>query len=198
MRTIKGFALIEVSIALLILGIISSISISQFATVKRMQAEIATKTNIDCILKSLGAYYISKQGLLPYPANNSSQVTGRQVTGKLDFGIVPYKSLGIMEKYAKDGYGNWLLYKVNPDVGKTTTKNKNLGIQEFDSEMKNDKVAFIIKYNTNNNENIIWYSENNFARIFANGKKPQNIRKNNDDKTDNILSGILYKSNNNS
>ena len=170
MEIVKGFALIEVSIALLVLGIISSISISQFATIKRMQAEITTKSNIDYVLKSLGAYYISKGGYFPYPANNCFQITGQQVIGKTDFGIIPYRSLGIMEKYAKDGYGNWLLYKVNPDVGKTSTKNRNLGIQDFSSEIKNDKVAFIIQYNTNNNKNIIWYSENNFAQIFANGK----------------------------
>ncbi len=198
MKKIKGFALIEVSIALLILGIISSISISQFATIKRMQAEMTTKSNIDFILKSLGAYYISRLGLLPYPANNGSQVTGQQVNGKLDFGIIPYKSLGIMEKYAKDGYGNWLLYKLNPDIGKkTTTKNRNLGIREFDSEMKNDKVAFIIKYTTNKNENIIWYSENNFARIFANGKiQKDNTRPKLDKTKEQILSGILYSQNN--
>lgn len=197
MKRIKGFALIEVSIALLVLGIISSISISQFATIKRMQAEMTTKSNVDFILKSLGAYYISKQGLLPYPANNGLQVTGQQVNGKLDFGIIPYKSLGIMEKYAKDGYGNWLLYKLNPDIGKTTTKNRNLGIQEFNSEMKNDRVAFIIKYTINKNENIVWYSENNFARIFANGKIQKNNTPPKQDKTkEQILSSILYNRNN--
>ena len=197
MKRIKGFALIEVSIALLVLGIISSISISQFATIKRMQAEMTTKSNVDFILKSLGAYYISKQGLLPYPANNGLQVTGQQVNGKLDFGIIPYKSLGIMEKYAKDGYGNWLLYKLNPDIGKTTIKNRNLGIQEFNSEMKNDRVAFIIKYTINKNENIVWYSENNFARIFANGKIQKNNTPQKQDKTkEQILSSILYNQNN--
>lgn len=166
---LKGFALIEVSIALLILGIISSISISQFATLKRMQAEITTRSNIDYVLKSLGAYYISRVGLLPAPASKNSPITGRQVAGKTDFGIVPYKSLGIMEKYAKDGYGNWLLYRLNPDIGKSRPRDKNLGIQEFDSDVQNDKVAIIIKYYTNNQENIIWYSENNFIQIFANG-----------------------------
>ena len=176
-KKLKGFALIEVSIALLILGIISSISVSQFATIKRIQAEITTKSNIDYVLKSLGAYYISKNGFLPYPAHNNTQLTGKQVVGKTDFGIVPYKSLGIMEKYAKDGYGNWLLYKLNPDVGKLVNNNRNLGIQEFDSEVKSDKVAFIIKYTTNKQENIIRYSEYNFAHIFANGKKNKIVPK---------------------
>ena len=167
---LKGFSLIEVSISLLILGIISSISISQFATVKRIQAEINTRSNIDYILKSLGAYYISTNGLLPAPANPNSPVTGKQIPGNDNFGIIPYKSLGIMEKYAKDGYGNWLLYKLNPEIGKYNAKDRTLGINEFDSDDDDDKVAFIIKYYTNKNEHIIWYSENNFAKIFANGR----------------------------
>lgn len=167
---LKGFSLIEISISLLILGIISSISISQFATVKRIQAEINTRSNIDYILKALGAYYISTGGLLPAPANPNSPITGKQITGNENFGIIPYKSLGIMEKYAKDGYGNWLLYKLNPDIGRYTVKDRTLGIKEFDSDDDNDKVVLVIKYYTNKNEHIIWYSENNFARIFANGK----------------------------
>lgn len=166
---LKGFSLIEVSISLLILGIISSISISQFATIKRVQAEINTRTNIDYILKSLGAYYISTNGSLPAPANQNPPITGKQIPGNENFGIIPYKSLGIMEKYAKDGYGNWLLYKLNPDIGKYNVKDRTLGIKEFDSDDDNDKVAFVIKYYTNENEHIIWYSENNFAKIFANG-----------------------------
>lgn len=177
---LRGFSLIEVSISLLILGIISSVSISQFASVKRIQAEINTRSNIDYILKALGAYYISTDGLLPAPASQNFPITGKQIPGNENFGIVPYKSLGIMEKYAKDGYGNWLLYKLNPDIGKKyRVKDKNLGINEFDSDDDNDKVILVIKYYTNKKEHIIWYSENNFAKIFANGRIDNN---NNNDK----------------
>ncbi len=176
-KQLKGFALIEVSIALLILGIISSISINQFATLKRIQADMTTKNNIDHVLKSLGAYYIAKRGILPFPEKIGDRVTGRQTFDYRDFGTVPYKTLGIMEKFVKDGYGNWLKYKVHPDFGVKISKyyklaNKNLGISEdeFDSYVQNDKVAFIIKYTSNNQEHTIWYSENNFVQIFANGK----------------------------
>ena len=174
-KRVKGFALIEVSIALLILGIISSISINQFATLKRIQADTTTKNNIDHVLKSLGAYYIAKRGVLPFPEKIGPRMQGRQTFDYRDFGIVPYKTLGIMEKFVKDGYGNWLKYKVHPDFGVKISKyykmaNKNLGVEDFDSYVQNDKVAFIIKYTSNSQEHTIWYSENNFVQIFANGK----------------------------
>lgn len=182
-KTLKGFALIEVSIALLVLGIISSISISQFAALKRTQAEMITRENINCVIRALAAYYISKRGSIPFPAHKQSK--GRQIipdyNSKAEFGVVPYKTLGIMEKYAKDGYGNWLQYKANPDFGKPTYSeyysaySRNLGINEFESDEPNDKVAFVIKYTTNGQEHYVWYSENNFAQIFAGGKVSKDV-----------------------
>ncbi len=174
-RRIKAFALIEVSIALLILGIITSIMMSQFATIRRIKAEITTQQNIEYVLKSLGAYYMYTGGALPSPTRIDSQ-TGWKIIGNTDFGLVPYKSLGIMSKYAKDGYGNWLLYKCNPDFGKPVDDlylNRNMGIAEFSPYVPNDKVAIIIKYSSssrNNEENYVWYSENNFIQMYTSGK----------------------------
>ena len=174
-QKIKGFALIEVSIALLILGIITSIMMSQFATIRRIKAEITTQQNIEYVLKSLGAYYMYTGGALPNPARINSP-TGAQSIGNTDFGLVPYKTLGIMSKYAKDGYGNWLLYKCNPEFGKPVDAfylNRNMGIAEFDPYVPNDKVAIIIKYSSssrNNKEPYVWYSENNFIQIYTSGK----------------------------
>ena len=166
-KQLSGFALVEVSIALLILGIVSSISMSQFATLKRLQAEQITQAHIDYIVKALGTYYNSKGGYLPYPSSLESNTIGKQVVKITDFGIIPFKTLGIMEKYAKDGYGHWLLYKLHPDFGKGVTRDRTLGISEFDSDLPRDKVAFIIK---SDNGNITWYSEMNFIQIFSHGK----------------------------
>ena len=93
---------------------------------------------------------------------------------KNTFGIIPFKTLGIMEKFAKNAKGKWLLYKMNPDFGKTTALNKNLGITSFSSQIPQDKVAFIIKSQNERweDEVVAWYSEKTFISNLANNRLP--------------------------
>ncbi len=88
------------------------------------------------------------------------------------FGLVPFKSLGIMEKFVKDGNGRWLLYKMNPNFGKTifTAEDKTIGISDFNSDIPGDRVAFIIKVKNikNEDEQTIWYSERTFVANYTN------------------------------
>lgn len=166
-----GFALIEVSIALLILGIITSISMGQFAVLKRLRAEQITQRNIEYIVHSLGTYYLNKHGELPFPVQSNGS----------GFGYIPYKNMGIMERYTKDGYGNSLLYKLNNTLLYNSKINsrvlnnnalvnnnavdKSLGT-EYESDIKNDAVVFIIK--TQDEKNIVWYSYKLFTHLFCN------------------------------
>lgn len=164
----SGFALIEVSIALLILGIMTSISMSQFATLKKLKAEQITQRNIDYIVHALGTYYLNKHGSLPNPVQPNQD----------GFGYIPYKNMGIMAKYTKDGYGNPLLYKFNTSLIdynqsrlidiKPVDKHvdKSMGIDEYASDIKNDAVIFAIK--TQDGKNIVWYSYKLFTHLFCN------------------------------
>jgi prepilin-type N-terminal cleavage/methylation domain-containing protein len=157
-RSIRGFSLIEASISLLIVGIVSSICVSQlsmFMAVNRMQK---TQTNCEIVVRALGLY-MKRDGVLPGPV-------GADSTG---FGRVPFKAIGIMESFARDGNGHWLLYKSNPHFGKMVTDPHliNLGISEF-SGMYGDKVAFVLKSVSSTNAELykIWYSEKNFTAMF--------------------------------
>ena len=168
---IPAFSLIEVSISLIIIGIISSIGISQLRVMNKVYSSQKTQANIDFVIRSLGAYCTCKALQLPYPSKMNANIGIQSEEMKHSFGIIPFKSLGIMEKFAKDGNGHWMLYKVNPDFGKVvfSPENKSLGITDFSSELPNDRVAFIIKSKNSKNEDeiTIWYSEKTFVSNFT-------------------------------
>ncbi len=167
-----GFSLIEVSISLLIVGIISAIGISQLRLMQRMYASQKTQSNIDFVVKALGAYCTSTALQLPFPSKIDSDIGNQSKSMKHSFGIIPFKTLGIMEKFAKDGHGRWLLYKMNPNFCKSifTSEDKSLGVTEFSSEIPDDRIAFIIKAKNAKNEDelSIWYSEHAFIANYTN------------------------------
>lgn len=170
----QGFSLIEVSISLIIIGIISSIGISQLNIMNRVYRMQKTQSNIDFVVKSIAAFYLANDcKCIPFPSNKSS-IGYQNKSMENSFGIIPFKTLGIMEKFAKNARGKWLLYKMNPNFGKSNLINKTLGVSEFSSEIPGDKVAFIIKSQNEKNEDeiTIWYSEKTFISNFANNKFP--------------------------
>lgn len=172
----QGFSLIEVSISLIIIGIISSIGISQLNIMNRVYRMQKTQANIDFVVKSIAAFYLANDcRSIPFPSNTSN-IGYQDKTKAGSFGIVPFKSLGIMEKFAKNARGKWLLYKMNPNFGKSNLANKTLGVSEFSSEIPGDKVAFIIKSQNEKKEDeiTIWYSEKTFISNFANNRISNN------------------------
>ena len=167
-----GFSLIEVSISLIIIGIISTIGISQLRLMHKIYASQKTQANIDFVIKALGVYCTSKALKLPFPSKINTDIGHQSEEMQNLFGLVPFKSLGIMEKFAKDGNGRWLLYKMNPNFGKTifTAEDKTIGISDFNSDIPGDRVAFIIKVKNikNEDEQTIWYSERTFVANYTN------------------------------
>lgn len=167
-----GFSLIEVSISLIIIGIISAIGMSQLNIMNRIYRTQKTQSNIDFVVKSIAAFYLASDcNNIPFPSD-MTRIGYQSKNMENSFGIVPFKTLGIMEKFAKNAKGKWLLYKINPNFGKNTESNKNLEISEFSSEIPGDKVAFIIKSKNEKNQDeiTVWYSEKTFISNFANNK----------------------------
>lgn len=168
-----GFSLIEVSISLIIIGIISAIGMSQLNIMNRIYRTQKTQSNIDFVVKSIAAFYLASDcNNIPFPSDMKINIGYQSKNMENSFGIVPFKTLGIMEKFAKNAKGKWLLYRINPNFGKNISFNKNLGVSEFSSEIPGDKVAFIIKSQNEKNQDeiTIWYSEKTFISNFANNK----------------------------
>lgn len=168
----SAFSLIEVSISLLIIGILSGIWGNQLKMINKIQSSQKTQTNIDFTVKALAAYCIAEDFKLPYPSKLNSDLGKQSESMKNSFGIIPFKSLGIMEKFAKDGNGRWLLYKMNPNFCNLNSQNSNLDVKEFSSDIAGDKVAFIIKSQNSAgvDETTVWYSEKTFISNFMNIK----------------------------
>ncbi len=168
-KRIKGFALVEISIALLILGIVTSITMTQMTAFVKLRREQVTRDNMEFVVKALGAYYLNKGGQLPKP--DTSIVTD-------GFGIVPWRSLGVMDQYCKDGNGRPLLYKCNASVCGSNNSSISSGVfsdymfglgsggSGFD--IKNDRLMFIIK--TVDGKHKLWYNEKIFTQVHCQGK----------------------------
>lgn len=71
-----------------------------------------TKENQAKICKAITAYLASKN-FLPLPCLSIDGLENNEI---IFVGIVPFKAIGISEKIAKDGYGNWFTYMVHPKL----------------------------------------------------------------------------------
>lgn len=163
-KKLKGFSLLEISISLLVLGIISSAGLSLLTSYKKFAAARTTDNHIEVVVSALAAYCKFADGTsLPFPSSEDASSIGFSNSATSGgFGIVPYKTLGIMEKFARDGAGKWLRYRMNPGFA-TQGHSVDMGLPEF-SPTTIDKVAFIIK--TEDGSRLFWISEKNFKMMY--------------------------------
>lgn len=122
----NGFTLVELSIVLIIMGLLLS-AIIGVSNAQIQQARIsATKQKEELIRLSI-INYITRNNRLPCPAvptiaqgavgygveaANAGTCTGTAVNGAVSTGIVPWTSLGVSDENATDGYYNRFTYQV--------------------------------------------------------------------------------------
>jgi prepilin-type N-terminal cleavage/methylation domain-containing protein len=116
-KQIAGFTLVEIAIALLILGILLSAGLS-LATVRRAAAQRdVTQINQQAIKQAL-INYLGKNHRLPCPATTVDGAENRAGTTPPPCaqysGIVPYQELGLDRTVALDGWENFISYVVSP------------------------------------------------------------------------------------
>ena len=129
-KSLSGFTLIEVAIVLCIIGVLSGIGIPAINSYIKHQKARKTEDHLEQILQSLTAYLLNNKSL-PCPSNPKASA---EETGTSDqncsfedttVGLVPYRTLGIPEKIAKDGYHHWITYAVDPALSNPDIKYLN-------------------------------------------------------------------------
>lgn len=116
---VKAFSLLEIGLGLLIIGIIGSQVVPMIKKTILLKKYEITKRNQECILQSLAAY-TTRQNRLPFASTPIMQGTEQR---GLAIGITPYQTLGLSERIAKDGFGNYMTYAMNTSLGSTTSIN---------------------------------------------------------------------------
>lgn len=124
-----GFSLLELAIVLVILGIIGGVSLPLLTAHISRTALVKTRVHQDYALNAIAAY-VEKNKRFPCPAD--PQVTGSdyglaqiQCRSQKAKGILPFKTLGISETYARDGFKRLMTYVVEPEFAKKDTSLQN-------------------------------------------------------------------------
>ena len=114
-QKLHGFSLMETSIAMIIMGLVS---VTGFGAIKRWrqhQQMAITQNHQEQILTAV-ALYGARTGHFPYPGDPTATMDklglSRVPEGvpQDQVGIVPYRTLGVPEVVAKDGYGRYFTY----------------------------------------------------------------------------------------
>ena len=115
-QKLDGFSLMETSIAMIIVGLVSVTGFGAIRKWKEQQQVAITQNHQEQILTAV-ALYGARNGHFPYPADpNASMDTfglSHVPEGGVprdQVGIVPYGTLGLPEVVAKDGYGRYFTY----------------------------------------------------------------------------------------
>jgi len=131
----KGVSLMEMCIVLILMGVVLSATFSLVRSYRRISKEEVTRLHQQKIMQALCSYFFRCQHL-PYPSDSKKRIgesytsfvyknlpkspyvkeaVGDEIAGSFDkyaIGIVPFKTLGLPEKIAKDGFGHWMTYGV--------------------------------------------------------------------------------------
>jgi type II secretory pathway pseudopilin PulG len=112
MKTIPGFSLLEIAIALGIIGIIGAMSLPMINSLYKQKKDHQTEQNLNQVTQALAAYVLAHKHL-PCPANPQADPDNAGLSeDNRVIGLVPYRTLGLSETVAKNGYRYWLTYAV--------------------------------------------------------------------------------------
>ncbi|MBS0271417.1 MAG: prepilin-type N-terminal cleavage/methylation domain-containing protein [Proteobacteria bacterium] len=124
-----GFSLLELAISLVVLGIIGGLSLPLLTAQINRSCIVKTRVYQDYALNAIAAY-VEKNKRFPCPAE--PQISGPgygvaqiQCRGQKAKGILPFKTLGISEIYARDGFKRLMTYVIEPELAKKDTALQN-------------------------------------------------------------------------
>ena len=121
-RALRGFVLLEVALAILIVGVLGTLGISGYRAVCEHRAYSVTEQRMERALAAL-AQYVKRTGCLPCPASIDSQgeSVGQGAMGcPTSVGTLPYAVLGMSVREAQDGWQRPLTYAMDPALHPST------------------------------------------------------------------------------
>ncbi len=119
-----GFTLIEMSLVLVIVGMVITTIFPTLKLVREYAQNQQTQSNLDTLIRATAAY-VQANGCLPCPTPASTvgggfgRVRGDMITLPCGActqpeGVVPFASLGLPMNTAKDGWGRWITMRIDP------------------------------------------------------------------------------------
>lgn len=113
-RRDEGVSLLETAIFLIVLGITLGVGYPTFQKFLIWRQREVTRERQEHIVASV-ASYVLQHGYVPSSADPNAQegffgVSKPYTYGEDRKGLVPFKTLGLPEYYAKDGYGRYMTY----------------------------------------------------------------------------------------
>lgn len=134
----RGFSLVELSVVVLVIGIIMTMGIGAWTANLENQSYAATAQRQAAIKDALGGY-LRRNNRLPCPDNDftapdgvENRTTANDPTTACStrFGILPYVSLGLARDAVRDGWGNFFSYHVSnntntPNSGGSWSDNRD-------------------------------------------------------------------------
>ncbi|GHU28160.1 hypothetical protein FACS1894152_5660 [Bacilli bacterium] len=190
----KGFSLLELSVVLVIIGLMTSLGLDSFDGFSNARRHSVTLDRLKIIESAIDAF-IAKNGRLPCPANmeaspseyNSYDSEDVNVNYSvpdynIDFkrkngiriGALPIKDLNLGLKFIADGWDDKFVYLVSEKY--CNTENKEVffnGIDENKDELINDKYVYAII--SNGADRIGGFPRKSGKQISNEGKRGERI-----------------------
>jgi type II secretory pathway pseudopilin PulG len=112
---VKAFSLLELSLVLVIMGVVLQSSIPLYHHWIQEKKHEKTLAHETVIFKALGAY-VSRHKHLPCPSLNSEEGKSPHTCLLNHSGFLPFHTLGLSQDMSKDGYGKYFTYVVDPQL----------------------------------------------------------------------------------
>ncbi|PPE04206.1 hypothetical protein HCUR_00397 [Holospora curviuscula] len=121
----------ELCIVLSVLGILIGAGSSLFKGYFRRKQDLRTQSHQAQILNAV-VWFVLREKRLPCPASYESNGVSLLHCNQHWNGLVPFRSLGLSERIAKDGFGRWISFVVEPDLTEyRVTHSTALGLCKF-------------------------------------------------------------------